>query len=58
MNDGDYLEMVTTKHMRLTQHACYKSVTQRIQKKCFDLPVRSPSESPHCIQIISFANLE
>ncbi|CAF1648978.1 unnamed protein product [Adineta ricciae] len=38
MNRGDYLEMVTTKRMRLTQHACYKSVTQRIQKKCFDLP--------------------
>ncbi|UJR32014.1 hypothetical protein I4U23_019484 [Adineta vaga] len=38
MNRGDYFEMVTAKHMPLTQHACYKSVTQRVQEKCFDLP--------------------
>jgi len=40
MNRGDYLEMVTEKRMPLTQHQCYKSVTQRVQEKCFDLPVR------------------
>ncbi|CAF0956317.1 unnamed protein product [Adineta steineri] len=38
MNRGDYFAMVTEKHMPLTQHACYKSVTQRVQEKCFDLP--------------------
>jgi legumain len=38
MNRGDYLEMVTEKRMPLTQHQCYKSVTQRVQEKCFDLP--------------------
>jgi len=38
MNRGDYFEMVTSKRMPLTQHACYKSVTQYIQEKCFDLP--------------------
>jgi len=38
MNRGDYFETVTEKHMRLTQHECYKSVTQRVQEKCFDLP--------------------
>jgi hypothetical protein len=39
MNRGDYLEMVTEKHMKLTQHDCYKTVTQRVQEKCFDLQV-------------------
>jgi hypothetical protein len=39
MNRGDYLEMVIQKHMKLTEHDCYKSVTQRVQEKCFDLPV-------------------
>lgn len=38
MNRGDYFEMVTAKRMPLTKHACYKSVTQRVQEKCFDLP--------------------
>jgi len=37
MNRGDYFEMVTEKHMKLTQYDCYKSVTQHIQEKCFDL---------------------
>jgi legumain len=37
MNRGDYFEMVTEKRMKLTQHDCYKSVTQRVQEKCFDL---------------------
>jgi len=37
MNRGDYFEMVTEKHMKFTQHDCYKSVTQRVQEKCFDL---------------------
>jgi len=38
MNSGDYFEMVIKQHMKFTQHDCYKSVTQRIQEKCFDLP--------------------
>jgi len=38
MKDGDYLQMVTEQHLGLTQHDCYKSVTQRVQEKCFDLP--------------------
>jgi len=38
MKSGDYLQMVTEQHMGLTQHDCYKSVTQRVQEKCFDLP--------------------
>jgi legumain len=38
MNSGDYFEMITGNHMGLTQHDCYKSVTQRVQEKCFDLP--------------------
>ncbi|CAF1523450.1 unnamed protein product, partial [Rotaria sordida] len=37
MNHGDYLEIVIEKHMKLTQHDCYKSVTQYIHEKCFDL---------------------
>jgi len=37
MEHGAYLEMVTKKHMKLTEHDCYKSVTQHIQEKCFDL---------------------
>ncbi|CAF1171667.1 unnamed protein product [Rotaria magnacalcarata] len=32
-----YLAAVLEKHMTLTQYDCYKSVTQRIQEKCFDL---------------------
>jgi len=38
MNSGDYFEMVTGTHMKFTEHDCYKSVTQRVQEKCFDLP--------------------
>jgi len=38
MNSGDYFEMIIGNHMGLTQHDCYKSVTQRVQEKCFDLP--------------------
>jgi legumain len=37
MNRGDYFETVVKTPMKLTQHDCYKSVTQRIQEKCFDL---------------------
>jgi len=37
MNRGDYFETVLKKHMKLTQHDCYKSVTQHVQDKCFDL---------------------
>jgi legumain len=37
MNSGDYFETITKTHMKFTQHDCYKSVTQRIQEKCFDL---------------------
>jgi hypothetical protein len=39
MNRGDYFEMVVKEPTKLTQHDCYKSVTQRIQEKCFDLQV-------------------
>jgi len=38
VNRGDYFELVTSKRMKLTQHDCYMTVTQRIQEKCFDLP--------------------
>lgn len=38
VNRGDYFEMVTTKRLKHTQHACYMAATQRIQEKCFDLP--------------------
>jgi len=38
MKSGEFLDMVTKETMKLTQHDCYKSVTQRIQQKCFDLP--------------------
>jgi len=37
INRGNYVEMVTQKRMKLTRHECYKSVTQRVQQKCFDL---------------------
>ncbi len=39
MNRGSYFEMVVKEPMKLTQHDCYISVTQRIQEKCFDLQV-------------------
>ena len=44
VNRGDYFELVTSKRMQLTQHDCYKTVTQRIQEKCFDLPVSAAAE--------------
>jgi legumain len=34
----DSYPAVTQTHMKLTQHDCYKTVTQRVQEKCFDLP--------------------
>jgi len=34
---GSFFGDVLTKHMKLTQHDCYKSVTQHIHEKCFDL---------------------
>ncbi|CAF1343700.1 unnamed protein product [Rotaria sordida] len=34
---GHFYETVTQKRMKLTQHDCYKSVTQYIHTKCFDL---------------------
>jgi legumain len=37
-NGGDNYPAVTQTHMKLTQHDCYISVTQRVQQKCFDLP--------------------
>jgi len=36
-NRIDFYEMVTTQRMKLTQHDCYKSATQRIHEKCFDI---------------------
>ncbi len=33
------MKMIIEKRMKLTQHDCYISVTQRIQEKCFDLQV-------------------
>lgn len=38
-NDGGDYQMVIQNHLKFTQHDCYKSVTQRVQEKCFDLPV-------------------
>jgi len=35
---GTHVEKITEKRMKLTQHDCYKTVTQHIQEKCFDLP--------------------
>ncbi|CAF0776472.1 unnamed protein product [Rotaria sordida] len=37
LNRGNYLEMIIQERMKLTQHDCYKSVTQHIHKKCFNL---------------------
>jgi len=36
-NRVDYYELVTTQRMKLTQHDCYMSATQRIHEKCFDI---------------------
>jgi legumain len=38
INRVDYYELVTTQRMKLTQHDCYISTTQRIHEKCFDIP--------------------
>lgn len=37
VNGGGVYETIMQKHMKLTQHDCYKSVTQHIHTKCFDL---------------------
>jgi len=37
VNGINYYEQVTTKRMKLTQHDCYISTTQRIHEKCFDI---------------------
>jgi legumain len=37
INNGHSFEELTQKRMKLTQHDCYKSVTQYIHQKCFDL---------------------
>lgn len=39
LDHGSYFEMITEKYMKLTEHDCYKSVTQYIHQKCFDLQV-------------------
>lgn len=39
-SNNDQLGLVLEKHLQLTEHDCYKSVTQHIQEKCFDLQVR------------------
>jgi len=36
--DVEQYPAVTQQHMKLTQDDCYKTVTQRVQEKCFDLP--------------------
>ncbi len=36
--NGDFNKVVT-EHMKLTQHDCYISTTQRIHEKCFDIQV-------------------
>jgi legumain len=35
MDHGHYFDMIIKTHMKFTQYDCYKSVTQRIQEKCF-----------------------
>jgi len=37
INSGSFFGDITQKRMKLTQHDCYKSVTQHIDEKCFDL---------------------
>ncbi|CAF1304290.1 unnamed protein product [Rotaria sp. Silwood1] len=37
INRANYYELVTTQRMKLTEHDCYKSVTQHIHEKCFDI---------------------
>ncbi|UJR32815.1 hypothetical protein I4U23_020277 [Adineta vaga] len=37
INSIHSFEEMTQKRMKLTQHICYKSVTQHVHKKCFDL---------------------
>jgi len=37
INRADFFETVTKKPMKLTEHDCYKTVTQHIHDKCFDL---------------------
>ncbi|UJR29393.1 hypothetical protein I4U23_010605 [Adineta vaga] len=37
INRRNYMEMITAKRMKLTEHDCYISVTKNLQKKCFDL---------------------
>lgn len=38
-NNGHSVEDITQKRIKFTQHDCYKSVTQHIHKRCFDLQV-------------------
>lgn len=37
VNRGNFVKSVIEQRMKLTQHDCYKSVTQHVQEKCFDL---------------------
>ncbi|CAF2030821.1 unnamed protein product [Rotaria magnacalcarata] len=37
VNRANYYELVTSQRMKLTQHDCYKSVTQHMHEKCFDI---------------------
>jgi legumain len=37
VNGINYYEKVTTQRMKLTQHDCYISATQRLHEKCFDI---------------------
>ena len=36
-----YWQMVTEQHLAFTEYSCYRSVTERLDEKCFDLQVRS-----------------
>ena len=44
-NDVHSFAGPTQQRMKLTRHDCYKSVTQYIDEKCFDLQVRRTSAS-------------
>jgi len=37
MNRANLYEIVVQQRMKITNHECYKSVTQHVQQKCFDL---------------------
>ncbi|CAF0747156.1 unnamed protein product [Didymodactylos carnosus] len=40
MNRANLYETVIQQRMKITNHECYKSVTQHVHKKCFDLQIQ------------------